>query len=177
MSEHPSHEPPVNAPQSAPPRYTQPRYAPPRYAPPRYAPPQNAQPQPQPQPHTQPTQPRAEWPSAPQIVAHPHPYPYARPAQRTNGQAVTALICGLVGIVLGIWTPIPFLGLVAAVVSFVPALLGVIFGHLGYRQAQVSGVGRGAARTGMVLGYVVIGLILVTTFVWIMVGMTGFAGF
>ncbi|HEY0374660.1 MAG TPA: hypothetical protein VGC94_07675, partial [Amnibacterium sp.] len=46
----------------------------------------------------------------------------------SNGMATTALVLGIVAIALGIWMIIPIVGLVFAFVSFVPAVLAVIFG-------------------------------------------------
>lgn len=87
--------------------------------------------------------------------------------QPGNGMAVTSLVLGIVAIVIGVWTVIPFLGIGAAITSFVPALLAVVFGHLGKRAVQQVGKGHGQAMTGLVLGYITLGIIVITTFVWI----------
>lgn len=84
----------------------------------------------------------------------------------SNGQAVAALILGIVAIAIGIWSPIPFLGIVTAFLAFLPALLAVIFGHLGLRVSATNGVGRGQALTGLILGYVTLGIIVLTTMGW-----------
>jgi hypothetical protein len=75
----------------------------------------------------------------------------ARPAP-TSGFAVTALVCGLIG-----------------VFTVVPALAAIVFGHLGlWQTSRNTHGGRGLAIGGMVLGYavaVVVGLVVLA--VWI----------
>ncbi|WP_199286526.1 hypothetical protein [Homoserinimonas hongtaonis] len=85
----------------------------------------------------------------------------------SNGMAVTALILGLVAIVTGVWSPIPFVGLVAAFFAFVSALLAVIFGIVGLRKANTVGVGRGNSVAGIVTGALTLGIIGLTTVAWI----------
>lgn len=85
----------------------------------------------------------------------------------TNGMAVTALILGIVAIAVGVWSLIPILGIGAAFTSFLPALLAVIFGHIGLKKATESNVGRGQAKTGMILGYITLAIIVLTTIFWI----------
>ena len=82
-------------------------------------------------------------PPAPQIVA---------PATG-NGLAITALVLGIVGLVL-CW--VPFLGVLLGV-------LAVIFGIIGARRARVSGARRGQARAGWIMGIVTILLGVVLT--------------
>lgn len=86
--------------------------------------------------------------------------------------AVTALVLGIVAIVIGVWTPIPVLGLIAAFFAFIPAVLAVIFGVLAVRRSALVHVGRGAAITGIVLGGVTIGIIVLTTVAWIVAGIS-----
>lgn len=86
----------------------------------------------------------------------------------SKGMAVTSLVLGIVAIVTGIWTPIPIIGLVFAFFAFLPAVLAVVFGHVGLIRSRAIGVGRGAALTGLVLGYVTVGVIVATTLVWIL---------
>ncbi|GGE95184.1 DUF4190 domain-containing protein [Mycetocola zhadangensis] len=90
--------------------------------------------------------------------------------QPSNGMAVTALVLGIVAMVFGIWIPIPVLGLFMMFVAFLPAILAVVFGHVGLRNAARSGVGRGGSIAGLVLGYVVIALAVGTTALWIIAG-------
>lgn len=86
----------------------------------------------------------------------------------TNGMAVTSLILGIVAIVAGVWAPIPFVGLFFSFVAFLPALLAIIFGHIGYSTAKKNGVGKGQAITGLILGYLTIGIILALTVAWML---------
>ncbi|WP_134402862.1 DUF4190 domain-containing protein [Cryobacterium sp. TMT4-10] len=86
----------------------------------------------------------------------------------TNGMAITSLVLGIVAIVTGIWIPIPILGLVMMFLAFLPAVLAVIFGHVGLRNAtRLGGIGRGASLAGLILGYVTLGISVITTFLWI----------
>jgi hypothetical protein len=85
----------------------------------------------------------------------------------SNGIAVAGLVLGIVAIALGVWMVIPVVGLFFAFVSFVPAVLGVIFGIVGLRQAARVGVGRGAALTGLVTGGLTLAIGLLTTMFWI----------
>ena len=86
--------------------------------------------------------------------------------QPSNGMAVTALVLGIVAIVFGIWIPIPIFGLFMMFVAFLPAVLAVVFGHVGLNNFTTSGVGRGGAITGLVLGYLVVALSIGTTLLW-----------
>lgn len=84
--------------------------------------------------------------------------------------AVTALVLGLVAIATGVWSPIPFVGLGAAFLAFIPALLAVIFGIVGFRKAKMVGVGRGGSITGIVTGGLTLAIIILTTAAWVMAG-------
>lgn len=91
-------------------------------------------------------------PTAPGYTASPYAQPYGAPypaPPRSNGLAITSLICGIVGLVL-----IPFFASVVAVIT----------GHMGLNQIKRDpGVGgKGLAITGLVLGYVgvVFGLLI-----------------
>lgn len=87
--------------------------------------------------------------------------------QPSNGLAVTAMVLGIVAVVIGGWTPVPVLGLAAAGLAFVPAVLAVIFGHVGLNRARsIGGVGRSQAIAGLWTGYITLGIIVVTTAVW-----------
>lgn len=98
----------------------------------------------------------------------PPQYVYYAPVRPpSNGMAVTALVMGIIAITFGIWSPVPFFGLVAASIAFVPGVLAVIFGHVGLNASASSRVGRGQSITGLVLGYVTVGLIVITTIGWI----------
>jgi uncharacterized membrane protein len=88
-----------------------------------------------------------------------------RPA--TNGTAVAALVLGIVAIVLGVWVVIPIVGLFFAFISFVPAVLAVVFGFTGLRQSARAGVGRGAAMTGLITGGITLAIVVLTTCFWV----------
>jgi hypothetical protein len=86
----------------------------------------------------------------------------------SNGSAVASLVLGLVAIFTGVWIQVPILGLFMMFLAFIPALLAAVFGHVGLRNAErIGGIGRGSALTGLILGYVTLGIAVVTTFVWI----------
>lgn len=85
----------------------------------------------------------------------------------TNGLGVASLILGIVAIVIGVWSIIPILGIGAAFTSFVPAVLAVVFGHLGVNRFKTVGVGKGQALTGLILGYVTLAIIVITTLFWV----------
>lgn len=91
----------------------------------------------------------------------------------TNGLAVTALVLGIVAIVFGVWIPVPFLGAIMMFIAFIPAVLAVVFGHLGLRNSRRNGVGRGGSLTGLALGYATIGLSVFTTVAWIAAAAAG----
>lgn len=89
------------------------------------------------------------------------------PKPPTNGLTIACLILGILALVIGIWSLVPFIGIVAAAISFLPALFAVIFGHVGLRAYRTVGVGRGQAVTGLVLGYATLGIIVGTTLFWV----------
>jgi uncharacterized protein DUF4190/uncharacterized protein DUF1707 len=81
----------------------------------------------------------------PQPMPGPPPGPYPSPvtAQRTNGMAIGSLVCGIGQVVGG-----PIAGVAA-----------IILGHQARRQIRQTGEqGDGMAVTGLVLGYIGIGL-------------------
>jgi hypothetical protein len=74
----------------------------------------------------------------PPYSPYQQPYPPYPPAPPTNGLAITALVCGVGGFVIGL--------------SFIPA---IICGHLARRQIRRTGEqGDGMALAGLILGYV-----------------------
>lgn len=79
-------------------------------------------------------------------------YP-GQPVRPASGLAITSLVCGIAGIVL-FWAVVPMLASIAAVIT----------GHLALgqtkRDPQVGG--RGMAFAGLILGYLVVGLLLFT---------------
>jgi hypothetical protein len=86
----------------------------------------------------------------------------------SNGIAIAGMVLGIVAVALGIWMVIPFLGLVFAFVSFVPAVLAVVFGVVGLRQSNRVQVGRGAAITGLITGGLTLAIGALTTMFWIL---------
>jgi hypothetical protein len=79
---------------------------------------------------------------------YPYGYPHQMPP-RTNGLAVASMVLSLVGVVL----------LCAWGAGGVPALLGVIFGHIAKGQIRREGSqGDGMAMAGLIIGYCVLGL-------------------
>lgn len=98
-----------------------------------------------------------------------YPQPYVVQLQRapSNGKAVAAMVLGIVAIAVGIWSLVPFLGLVAAFLGFAPAVVAVILGHVGLSASvPLNGLGRSQAVTGLVLGYLTLAIILGTTIYW-----------
>lgn len=85
----------------------------------------------------------------------------------SNGMAIAALVLGIIAIVFGVWMIIPIIGLAFAFVSFVPAVLGLIFGVVGLRRAKEISVGRGAALTGVITGGLTLAIGVLTTMFWI----------
>ena len=75
------------------------------------------------------------------------PVPLVPPPPKTNGMAIASLVLSLVGLVPCFW----FLP--------VPALLGVIFGHVAMSQLKKAGPaakGKGLAVAGLIIGYVLL---------------------
>jgi hypothetical protein len=86
--------------------------------------------------------------------------PYQQPP-RNNGLAIASMVLSLCGIVL----------MCASGVGLLPALIGVILGHVAKGQIRRDGTrGDGMATTGLVVGYIVIGLV-VGAFVLLMAGL------
>src|SRR5690606_276960 len=96
-------------------------------------------------------------------------YPQARP---TNGLAVTAMVCGIAGLVLGIFIA-PLLASGAAVIT----------GHMALSQLKRNPAvnGRGMAITGLILGYVGLAFIGLLILGWVVsmlfIGSIGFLPF
>lgn len=91
----------------------------------------------------------------------------------SNGSGIAALVLGIVAIAMGVWIPVPFLGLFMMFLAFVPAVLAVIFGHVGLAVARrFHGTGRGQALAGLILGYVTLSISVATTCVWLVYATT-----
>ena len=97
--------------------------------------------------------------------------PYYVQIQRppSNGLAITSMVLGIVAVCIGVWALVPFLGVVAAFVCLVPAVVAVVLGHLGLtRSRQMREIGRGQAMAGLVTGYVTLGIVVLTTAFWVL---------
>lgn len=83
----------------------------------------------------------------------PQQYGYGySPQQQGNGMAVTAMVLGIIGVVL-FWIP---------VLGWILAILAIIFGGVGIAQANKrAGSGKGMAIAGLVLGIVSIALYVI----------------
>ena len=87
-----------------------------------------------------------------------------------NGAAIGSLVVGLVALAIGVWSPVPVLGLLAAMLAVVPAVAAIALGHVGLsRSRQIGGIGRVMAIVGLCAGYIAL-TILVATAVWWIVG-------
>lgn len=80
---------------------------------------------------------------------YPPPYPPPVPP-RTNGLAVASMVLSIVGAVL----------MCVYGAGSIPAILGVIFGHVAKGQIRTDGTqGDGMAMAGIIVGYCVIGVV------------------
>ncbi len=66
---------------------------------------------------------------------------------QSNGLAIGALICGILGIV-GSWIP------VVCYFTLVLAIVGIVLGVKGRKNAEMTGNGKGLATAGLVLGII-----------------------
>lgn len=93
---------------------------------------------------------------APQVPPPPPPPPSLGPMPaRTNGQAITALVCGIAGLM-----------------CFIPAILGIVFGFIAKKKIRASAGterGDGMATAGIVLGGlgIVVSIILVGLLIFV----------
>jgi hypothetical protein len=114
---------------------------------------------------TQPPLPPTHFESQPVIPAYP-----ATVVTPANGVAITAMVFGIIGAVVGFWAIVPVAGYISASLGFVPALVAVICGHIGLsRSKKLAGIGRKHAITGIITGYGSIGIMAVATLVWTLV--------
>ncbi|WP_438489867.1 DUF4190 domain-containing protein [Streptomyces sp. S186] len=87
-------------------------------------------------------------PPAMHAPTYPAAYPPVPAGRPTNGMGITALILGLVGVVLGLLIFLFWL-------SWLPAVLAVIFGAVGMSQARKGrATNKSMALSGLVLGIV-----------------------
>lgn len=103
---------------------------------------------------------------APNIYVQPAPYPYvvAAPPDPGAGQAVAALVLGIVAIVCAI---IPCLQLIGLVTGIVGLVLGIV--------SRKSVTRHGMAVTGIVLSSISIGLTVIITALWILLNVISLA--
>ena len=79
----------------------------------------------------------------------------------SNGFATASLVFGIIAIAIGVGVWIPFLGIVAGALGFLFALTAVVTGDTGRRcSRELDGLGKRAALTGTILGWVSIGVIV-----------------
>ena len=91
----------------------------------------------------------------------------AAPRPAPNGFGVASLVTGIFAFSSGFWTFVPYLGILAGIVAFVPMVLAVIFGHIGLRVADRTGAPRGLAIAGLALGYSTVGIMFLVISIWI----------
>ncbi len=116
-------------------------------------------------PGAAPTAPGYAQPGAP-VYGQPYGQPY--PTQKkSNGLAITALVCGIAGMV--------FFWIAYLVLPFLASVAAIITGHmsLGRIKRDPALGGKGMAVTGLVLGYVgavlnlIFGAILIIGFIYV----------
>lgn len=106
-------------------------------------------------------------PGTPATSAHPLMAPTPDRPRPTNGVALTAMIFGIVGGVTGIWSIIPVTGYISAGIAAPLLLVAVICGHIGqYRAKRNGGVGRWQALSAVLLGYIILAFVIITSVVW-----------
>lgn len=85
----------------------------------------------------------------------------------SNGKAIGGMVLGIIAIAVGIWSLIPLLGLFAAILGFVPSIIAILLGHMGLSESvKLGGIGKAQAVTGLTLGWVTLGIIVLTTVFW-----------
>ena len=109
--------------------------------------------------------------SAPQVSVMSQSYAAPPPAKKINNMAIASLTLGFVSIFVPLFICVTAMApfhveapddpqvrfLLAALLMFIPALLAIIFGHIGIRRAdKIHGMrdSRDVAMTGMILGYI-----------------------
>jgi len=109
-------------------------------------------------------------PAAPGYAAPAYPQPYGQPYAtplKSNGLAVTSLICGIAGVAL-FW-------LAYLVLPFLASIAAIVTGHMGLGKIKrdPSVGGKGLAITGLILGYVgvvinlIVGAIIIIGFAFV----------
>jgi hypothetical protein len=123
--------------------------------------PQQPNPYGQLQSYQQPTPYQQPQPYQPPYAYGPQPgYGYPMAPRQEQGMAVASLVCSLLGIFFCL-----------------PAILGIIFGHVGYSKAKRGEAGgQGMAQAGMIIGYVICGLWLIPLSLWVIFGIAVLGG-
>jgi hypothetical protein len=89
----------------------------------------------------------------------------AAPRPPSNTAATTALITGIIAMLIGFWTWVPFIGLFSGVITLGLGITAIITGFKGLRVArELGGAGYGAALTGQILGWVSCGGVVLISF-------------
>jgi hypothetical protein len=102
------------------------------------------------------------------------PFPVQIHPGPSNPRATAAMVLGIIAAVFGIWAWVPLIGLINSIIAIVPAILAVMFGHVGLTVSrELNGLGRGKAKAGLILGYAAIAIIALVTIVWIVAITTG----
>jgi hypothetical protein len=102
-------------------------------------------------------------------VDQPQPVLYYPPqaVAPTNNVALTAMIFGIVGAVVGIWAVVPITGYLSAAFGFPLTLTAVICGHIGQaRSRRRNGVGRAQAVVAVILGYLSLAVMAIASAAW-----------
>ncbi|MCR2783750.1 MULTISPECIES: DUF4190 domain-containing protein [unclassified Microbacterium] len=84
----------------------------------------------------------------------------------SNGKGVAALVVGVIAVFFGVSVPIPVWGLIVSFLAFPLSVVAIILGHLGMSTARRVGMGRGNSLAGAILGYVTLGICVLTTGFW-----------
>jgi hypothetical protein len=103
-------------------------------------------------------EPNSAEPAAPAQPAAAQPYgqpalaPYYAPAgygqpMPPRGLSIASMVCGIVGLVLSVF-----------LLGFLPAVAGVILGHIGMRKEPLA---KGFSLTGLITGYVGVAVSLI----------------
>lgn len=114
-------------------------------------------------------------PVQPVYAAQPMVYQPVRTGP-TNAVATTSMILGIASIVIGFWAWIPFLGIGSAVIGGPLGIAAVIVGHIGLKKAsELNDTGKNAALTGLITGYITVGIVGLVTAGWMFLWLIGSA--
>ena len=84
-------------------------------------------------------------------------------AAQNNSSATAGLVLGIISMVFSIMAP--FFFLICCIFSIPLSFLGIIFSHIGYSNAKISGVGKSQAIAGLILNWpqLILGIIPIAT--------------